>query len=389
MTTLLITEVFPPKVGGSGRWLWEVYRRLPDEQLVIAAGECPGQAEFDRGHGLRLTRFPLSFPCWGLLDRRARRKYWSLFRTLSRLARAERIRAVHCGKCLPEGLLGLAMRYRAGLPYTCFVHGEELTIAADSRELTFLTGRVLRGAQTLVANSRNTARLLTMEWGVRADRVAILYPGVDTARFVPGTRSAATRARLDWGDRPVVLTVGRLVPRKGQDMMIRALPAIRERVPTVLYAVVGNGEERARLEALVEREGVRQNVQFLGEIPDEQTIECYQQCDLFALPNRQVGPDIEGFGMVLVEAQACGRPVLAGASGGTAETMRPGETGVVVPCESPGSVAAAVVELLRDPLRLDRMGAAGRELVLKHFDWGALTRRAADLLGFREPAPAG
>ena len=147
------------------------------------------------------------------------------------------------------------------------------------------------------------------------------------------------RARLGWGERRVVLTVGRLQKRKGHDMMIRALPAIRRAVPDVLYAIVGDGEERAALEQLAEQEGVRQSVQFLGEVDDETLVRCYQQCDLFALPNRQVGGDIEGFGMVLLEAQACGRPVLAGASGGTAETMRVPETGRVVPCDRPQELA--------------------------------------------------
>jgi phosphatidylinositol alpha-1,6-mannosyltransferase len=286
---------------------------------------------------------------------------------------------VQCGKCLPEGSLALALRWWTGLPYSVFVHGEELSFAAESRELTFLTGRVLRGAATLIANSHNTARLLTGTWGVRSERVKVLHPGVDTTRFVPAPRDAAARDRLGWGGRPVVLTVGRLVSRKGQDMMIRALPAVRRRVPDVLYAVIGDGEERANLETLADREGVRGHVQFLGEVPDDEIIRGYQQCDLFALPNRQVGPDIEGFGMVLLEAQACGRPVLAGASGGTAETMTPGQTGVVVPCEAPEPLAAAVADLLADPARLDRMGAAGRRWAVEQFDWEALADRAARL----------
>jgi len=181
--------------------------------------------------------------------------------------------------------------------------------------------------------------------------------------------------------------VGRLQKRKGQDMLIRALPAVRRAVPDVLYAVLGDGEERAALERLADQEGVRPSVQFLGEADDETLVRCYQQCDLFALPNRQVGVDIEGFGMVLLEAQACGRPALAGASGGTAETMRVPETGRIVPCDGPDQLAGVLAELLRQPALLHRMGAAGRAWVVERFDWAALTRRAEGLF-FGEPAAA-
>ena len=167
--------------------------------------------------------------------------------------------------------------------------------------------------------------------------------------------------------------------------MIRALQTIREVVPDILYSVVGNGEERAAIERLVQELGVSEQVQLLGEVDDVSMIRCYQQCDLFALPNRTVGRDIEGFGMVLVEAQSCGRPVLAGASGGTRETMRPGETGVVVPCEEPEQLASAVIRLLLDRESLTAMGKAARPWVVEHLDWNALTRQLATLIDIPFP----
>jgi phosphatidylinositol alpha-1,6-mannosyltransferase len=176
-----------------------------------------------------------------------------------------------------------------------------------------------------------------------------------------------------------VLTVGRLQKRKGHDMMIRALRAVREAVPGVLYVVLGDGDEAAALRLLAEREGAADDVQFLGEAGDDLLVDCYQQCDLFALPNRRVGGDIEGFGMVLLEAQACGKPVLAGASGGTAEAVNEPETGRVVRCDNPDTLAAAVIELLSDRDRLERMGEAARRWAVERFDWGALSRQAAAL----------
>src|SRR5207247_1614112 len=191
-----------------------------------------------------------------------------------------------------------------------------------------------------------------------------------------------------WGQRPVILTVGRLQKRKGQDTMIRALHAVRRAQPQVLYAVVGDGEERASLEALVQSEGLTEHVQFLGEVNDARLLTCYRACDLFALPNRQEGKDIEGFGMVLLEAQACGKAVVAGDSGGTAETMRIPETGRVVCCDGPDALAAVVADLLADRPLLERMGRAAREWVVNQFDWSALCGRAERLFkagGRREP----
>ena len=224
---------------------------------------------------------------------------------------------------------------------------------------------MLGNARFLIANSQNTGRVLREEWQVPAERIRILHPGVDTGYFTPAGPNRDVRARLDWSDRSVVLTVGRLQRRKGQDMMIRALPAIRRAVPNVLYAILGDGEERTRLQTLAKSEGVTDCVQFVGEVNDAILLDCYRHCDLFALPNRQDGKDIEGFGMVLLEAQSCGKPVIAGTSGGTAETMDIPHTGSVVNCDGPERLAGLVAELLADRPRLERMGQAARPWVVR------------------------
>jgi phosphatidylinositol alpha-1,6-mannosyltransferase len=169
--------------------------------------------------------------------------------------------------------------------------------------------------------------------------------------------------------------------------MIRALHRIRSAVPDVLYAIVGAGEEIGALQELVRAERLEGHVLFHGKLDDAEIVQCYQQCDLFVLPNRQVGEDIEGFGMVLLEAQACGRPVVAGASGGTAETLKDPETGRVVCCDRHEELAEVVVELLSDPGRLAEMGARGRSWAVDRFDWELVGRRAYDLFEGREARP--
>jgi phosphatidylinositol alpha-1,6-mannosyltransferase len=353
---------------------------MPLASIAVAAGEFEGAEEFDRDSELSIQRLPLSFPTWGLLGHGGWRQYWRSYRRLLGLIKRTGARAIHCGKCLPEGLLARMLSLRLGIPYIVFVHGEEMRVAGGSRELTWLTRRVLAGAQSLIANSHNTAELLQREWQVARGRIQVLHPGVDTERFKPAAPNPELRCRLGWGQRPVVLTVGRLQTRKGQDMLIRALPAIREHSPDVLYSIIGDGAERSTLERLTDELGVRGHVQFRGAPADEELVSCYQQCDLFALPNREINGDFEGFGMVLVEAQACGKPVLAGASGGTAETMNLNETGVIVQCDEPKELAQRIAALLSDRVRLAQIGTAARHWAVEQFDWSSLCRRAEAML---------
>jgi len=382
MRALLVSENFPPRIGGSARWLWELYRRLPRADVTVAAGSCPGDAAFDRGHDLRVARLPLSFPDLGVLSPPIWLHYRRAARTLRAHARRDAVQVLHCGRVLPEGWLALA----CARPFACYVHGEELISNATSRQLTWMAAHVMRRAAVLIANSRHTAELLQRRWGVEVTRIAVLTPGVDTARFAPAPRDEATRAALGWAGRTVVLTVARLQKRKGHDRMIDAVELLRTRFPTLLYAVVGDGEERAALEQRVRRAGLGAHVRFHGAVDDTELLRIYQQCDLFALPNRTADGDFEGFGMVLLEAQACGRAVLTGDSGGTAEAVCAGETGVIVDCTQAEPLANAVAALLQDGGWRERMGAAGRRWVEAGFDFDGGAPRAAAVLA-RVAAP--
>jgi phosphatidyl-myo-inositol dimannoside synthase len=379
---LLFSDIFPPKTGGSGRWFREIYSRLPRDRVIVAAGEVLGADELDRSLGMDLVRLPIEMRTRGLRPFGNLKHYVKLAWRVRRLVKGERVTMIHAARNLPEGFVAYLVRRMRGTPYLCYVHGEDVAVSAASRELAWMTRRVFAGATLVIANSRNTRAMLLDEWRLPEAKARLLYPGVDTKRFVPADPDDSVRRELGWAGRRVLLTVGRLQQRKGHDMLIRALPSIRERHPDVLYAILGDGEERAGLEALAEQDGVKSCVRFHGEVGDDTLLRAYQQCDLFVLPNRQVGRDIEGFGMVLLEAQACGRPVVAGASGGTAETMKVPETGRVVACETPGPLADTISDLLDDPVRLTEMGRRGREWVVERFDWDALAVEAQQL--FRE-----
>lgn len=388
MKTLLLSDIFPPKTGGSGRWFWEIYSRLARDKYLIAAGEDPRQLEFDRTHDLAIARLPLTMRQWGVRSWSGLSGYWGATARLKRLIRKHDVRMIHCGRVLPEGVMALALKWRLGVKYLAYVHGEDVATALESREHAFLVRRVLAGAELLIANSKNTRRILCDQWQVPERKVRVLYPGVDTTRFVPEPCDERMRSELGWGNRPVVLTVGRLQKRKGHDQMIRAVRQLRDEFPRLLYVAIGDGEERAELERIIDAEGLRENVQLVGETDDRRLIGSYQQCDLFILPNRQVNQDIEGFGMVLLEAQSCGKPVIAGASGGTSEAMQAPETGRIAACETPDGIVLVVAELLRDRALRKAMGQRGREWVTSNFDWSALAQQARELFESFHPARA-
>ncbi|WP_417538422.1 glycosyltransferase family 4 protein [Marinobacter sp.] len=373
---LLLSEVFPPTHGGSGRWFWEIYSRFPDGSVVCMVGEHPGAQIVDPEFPHTIYRFPLNSREWGLRSYAGFRYYLKVWSRLKKLVKTDDVAQVHCGRILPEGLAAMFLNLTHGVPYTCYVHGEDVEVALTSRELKLLTKLVMRRADRIVANSQNSLRILLDKWQLPEHKVVVMNPGVDVDKFIP----APEHQRFEkWVGKRVILTVGRLQQRKGQDMMIRALPILEPRFPNLHYCIVGGGAEREALIELATDLRVSHMVEFAGEISDTDMVMHYQNCDLFALPNRRIGNDDEGFGMVLLEAQACGRPVLAGNSGGTRETLEHGVSGVLVDCSTPEPIAEALHALLQNPNELLVMGEAGRRRVLQCFSWESLAKDALRL----------
>jgi phosphatidylinositol alpha-1,6-mannosyltransferase len=379
LKTLLITENFPPKSGGSGRWFWELYSRLPQNEYEILAGDELAAEKYDSDAKIHILRGNLTSSEWGFKSSVGLKFYFKSALLVRKIIKQRQITQLHCGRVLPEGVIAWLLNLFTGIPYVCYVHGEDLETAQSSREQYFICGQVIKRAKTIICNSQNSANIVAKFGAQAAAKTQVLHPGVDSDLFVPEQRNEKSLTSLNWINKRIVLTVGRLQARKGQDMMIKAIPEILKTVPNFLYAIVGDGEELDALVKLSAELKVDQHIQFLRGITDEQMIECYQQCDLFILPNRTIDNDIEGFGMVLVEAQSCGKPVIAGDSGGTKETMLLGESGVIIDATQPSNIASTVVGMLSDEQKLKDMGSKGREHVLKSLDWKALVQRAKEL----------
>lgn len=373
-TSLVISEVFPPQHGGSGKWLWEIYRRQPAFQYLMAVGNSKGSDETDQQYPQLIQRVSLEMKNRSPRSVDSLRSYLKQICMLRRLVKQNSIRTVHAARPLSEGLIARCLYALTGVPYLCFVHGEDVNVALTSRELKLLTSSVLANSRCLIVNSSFTKQLLMNDWKIKEEKIAMMNPGVDTSYFAPILQE--TQRPDGWQGKFVILTVGRLQQRKGQDMMLRALALLRSEFPELYYVVAGDGEDCKNLIRLAQQLEVANMVEFAGAIDEETLRTYYRICDLFVLANRSIGKDVEGFGMVLLEAQACGKPVIAGMSGGTSETMLVGESGFVVDCTTPEVLAESIRLLIRDPARRERMGAVARQHTLDSFDWTLQAARA-------------
>ena len=210
-----------------------------------------------------------------------------------------------------------------------------------------------------------------------------LPPGVDIERFAPDAAARAEmRTRHGLGERPVVLCLSRLVPRKGQDMLIRAFPTIRSRIDGAALMIVGGGPYLGKLRELADSTGISEHVMFTGGVPADALPKYHAMADVFVMPcrTRGAGLDVEGLGIVYLEASATGVPVVAGRSGGAPESVQDGRTGYVVDGRSPGEIADAVIRILDDRELAAKMGAAGRRWVVDQWRWQIHTTRLAQML---------
>lgn len=371
MRLLLVTQDFPPDVGGIQTYSAELASRLSSrcDFFAVLAPRRPDAADVDRSLPFLVRRLPPSRP--DLLP-------LSVLSALPVLARRWRIDVAFHAQWQTVGA-SLVARGLTGYP-------RRIVMAAHARELLFTPfsaslprasyARLRRFSLSRVDRclpvSQYTAGLLK-ERGVAPDRITVIPNGTDPERFHPCDASELRR-RLGIGDRRVLLTVGRLVPRKGIDTILQALPHIIDAAPSLVYLIAGEGPDRGRLESLAWRLGVEDRVRLLGAVPHDELRHYYNACDVFVMPSREDEPDVEGFGIVFLEANACGKPVIGARSGGIPDAIEHEETGLLVPPDDPEALAKALEVLLTRPDYAERLGRKGRQRVLERFTWDHVAR---------------
>jgi phosphatidylinositol alpha-1,6-mannosyltransferase len=369
--TLLITNDFPPRPGGIQQFVHNLAVRRPAGSLVVYASTWKGAATFDAEQPFEVVRESTGM----LLPTPA------VARRAAELARANDCDTVWFGAAAPLGLLAEGLRRRAGIARAIGItHGHEIGWAAlpGARQLL---RRIARGNDVLTYLGDYQRVRLDKALHGRTD-LQRLAPGVDVDAFHPGVDGTAVRVRHGLSDRPVIVCVSRLVPRKGQDMLIRVLPEVRRRVPGAALLLGSGGPDRARLERLAREHGVAADVIFTGSVPWAELPSLFAAGDVYAMPcrTRAAGLDVEGLGIVYLEASATGLPVVGGDSGGAPDAVREGETGYVVGGRDPAGLTERLVELLNDPVKAKAMGAAGRAWVEQEWRWETQAARLAKLL---------
>lgn len=367
MTGLLVTNDFPPKIGGIQSYLYELWRRLPLRDATVLTTSHEGDHAWDAEQRFRVVRA-------------AERQFFptaSLARRIDALASEVGASVILLDPWLPLGQLGPRLR---AAPYVVVVHGAEVTVPGRLPATRQLGRRVLRGAAGVVAAGCYPAREAERAAG-QALRGVVVPPGVDVDRFQPIDGDARATTRKAFGldpDRPLVLGVSRLVPRKGFDVLIDAVAGL----PEVGLVIAGEGRDRSRLQARAAARGVAARVRFLGRVPDDDAFPRLYACaDVFAMPCRERwgGLEAEGFGIVFLEAAAAGVPAVAGRSGGSHEAVVDGETGFVVESRAL-DVRAALQALFADDALRARMGGAARARAVAEFSYDGLVARLAPVV---------
>ncbi|HEY1704050.1 MAG TPA: glycosyltransferase family 4 protein [Trebonia sp.] len=366
--TLIVTNDFPPRQGGIQSFIYSLALRLPSDRFTVYAPRWEGAPEFDRAQPFEVVRHPTSVMI----------PEPSVIKRATAIARDRQAEAVIFGAAAPLGLTAPWLRKTGVERAIGITHGHEAGWAAlpGARSLLHRIGEETDVVTYLGEYFRvRVSRALSPRAAARMLRLA---PGVDAGRFRPDAAAGHTiRERHGLTGRPVVVCVSRLVPRKGQDLLIRAWPEVHKRVPDAALLIVGAGSYGAKLHHIAERLGVTPHVRFTGPVPGDELPAHYAAGDVFAMPcrTRRQGLDVEGLGIVYLEASATGLPVVGGDSGGAPDAIEEGETGFVVPGRDTRALADRLVMLLTDTETARAMGEKGRAWVERDWSWDQAAAR--------------
>jgi len=365
MHLLLISQDFPPDVGGIQTYAYELARRLATrcEDFAVVAPARPGADAVDASLPCDVFRVRASYNTFGL-------KAW---RTVRRLARQRGFDTVFHAQW--SSGVGSLLARRFGGPRRLFVaaHGRELLL--EPMAGIPLLGRLYNGIRTHVLHEADGlfpvshfTRALLLDLGLPAECITVIRNGTDPVYFHP-MNAETLRDDLGLDHQKVILTISRLVPRKGIDTVLRALARIVPHRPDVRYLIGGSGPDRERLETLARTLNLTDRVHFLGKLPRDELRRYYNVCDVFVMPSREEKPYVEGFGIAFLEANACGKPVVGARSGGIPDAVQDGVTGLLVEPDDDGALADALLRLLTDASLAARLGQNGRRRVEEEASW--------------------
>lgn len=379
--TLLVTSLFPPFLGGAETMLFNFAKRLDPPKLLVLADEQDGAEVFDKKQRYRTVRAKFLYPSKWMWPR-----WLPLLKKTDQLVKQEKIEHILAGQVLPAGTVAMTTAQKFDISYSVYTYALDVELPKHNPRHRRAMKKVLDNAARIFTISDDTKRRM-VELGIPEKKIIKITPGLDLAEFLPPAEQLThqikrLRQRYNLRGKKVILTIGRLVARKGQDTVIRALPAILKEEPLAHYVIAGGGEYEAKLKDLVAQLNLADHVTFTGKFKEEEKAAWYNLCDVFAMVSRvEKETDIEGFGIVYLEANALGKPVVAGRSGGVEDAVVGNQTGLLV--EAPTDTAETtqtILKLLRDPELARRLGQQGKARVARDFNWNTLVKRLASYL---------
>ncbi len=376
---LIVTNVFPPIRGGSAAVYENLARDAGGRVLILAPYRhyqservSVGWLDYDKSQNFKVHRLELLRPPQEAVTTRIRSVLLFLrsdiplrlkiLYSVARIIKTEDIKVICIGELDSGSWIGPLARTFLGCKIVNYIHGEEITTQTRYRFFGRNKRKYLNRADAIIAVSNFTKAYLTNRMGVASQKIELIYNGVNLDRFKEQQKSTDLLDRYGLEEKRVILTVGRLVERKGIDLVIRSIPKIVSRFPDIHYLIVGDGPYRSALEQLAQETGVADRVTFAGLVDDNELVGHYALCDVFVMPNRELPDgDTEGFGLVFLEANACGKPVIAGKAGGTSDAVRDEYNGLLVDGTNLDEIATAVIRILADEQLYARLRAGGLE----------------------------
>jgi phosphatidylinositol alpha-1,6-mannosyltransferase len=346
--------------------------------VTVLTKKVPGWREFDarESHeGFRIIRRfrPTPNCSYPELPKAALPLFQAIART-----QFQHVDVVHSGDLFPQGLIALLLKRLRAFPYIAFCHGEEISQTDRFRYQPAVRNHIYLSADAVIANAEYACGRLR-GIGVPSERIHKITPGVDCEVFCPGAPEPELQARHHISNQFVLLTVARLIPRKGHDLVLKAVARLAGEFPHLQYLIVGRGPEEAKLRELAASLGIAQRVTFAGFVPDKQLPDYYRLSDLLVMPNREHDSDLEGFGISFLEASATAKPVIGGRSGGTSDAVSHGVSGELIDATDLEQLVAAIRGFLLNPGKAESMGRAGRKRAGAEFDWKIRAQRLRDI----------
>ncbi|MCK4649151.1 glycosyltransferase family 4 protein [bacterium] len=364
MKILLATNDFPPEVGGIQTYCYQLAKNLASlgEKIVVLAPGVEGDLEFDKRQNFRIIRI-----------RKKINLYFTFFSTLRR-ERIEKILVAHRANyaCLASWANILWK-----IPYDIIVYGGEILLLGRRKSIR---KNFERAEQVITISNFTKGRLI--EIGIPEKKIAVIHPGVDPAKFNPELSPSKIRKRFNLENKKIILTISHLVKRKGHQNVLKALPQVLEKVPNLVYLIVGKGEEGEALKETVRDLKLEERVIFVGKVKEEELPLYYGACDLFIMPSYEIKEkgDVEGFGITYLEANACGKPVIGGRSGGVPDAVIDGQTGLLINPLNIDQIAQALIKLLTNSGLARKLGEGGRKRVERELNWQEMAKKIKGII---------